>query len=49
MRGDVGGAARGDVVIRFLWRDQQIALRVVPPGLQPSWTVGTPGDQRGRF
>lgn len=45
MRGDVGGAAREDVVIRFLWRGQQIALRVVLPGLLPSWTVGTPGDK----
>lgn len=46
MRGDVGGAAREDVVIRFLWGGgQQIALRVVLPGLLPSWTVGTPGDK----
>lgn len=47
MRGDVGGATREDVVICSLRQYQQIALRVVLPGLLPSWTVGTSRDKRG--
>lgn len=44
MRGEPASAAHEDVFIRFLWKYQQIVLRVVLHGLVPSWTVWTSGD-----